>query len=105
MSSGGRRGPTAVTSSPRTLDLTFTAPIEKDGAFPTFVTVPDSAELLATRRAVKIGGTIDGHAFAATLMPSGTGPHWLPLRAALCAAIGKARAGDEVTVTLQQRFS
>ena len=87
------------------LDLTFTAPIEKDGAFPTYLVVPDSAEVLGTRRAVKVTGTADGHAFAATLMPSGTGPHWLPLRAAVCAAIGKAQAGDEVTVALQQRLS
>ncbi|TFV50353.1 DUF1905 domain-containing protein [Blastococcus sp. TF02A-35] len=87
------------------LDLTFTAPIEKDGAFPTYLVVPDSAEVLGTRRAVKVTGTADGHAFAATLMPSGSGPHWLPLRAAICTAIGKGRAGDQVTVHLQQRLS
>ena len=94
-----------MSSPPQPLDLVFTAPIEKDGAFPTFVTVPDSAEVLGTRRAVKVGGTIDGHEFAATLMPSGTGPHWLPLRAAICTAIGKKDAGDQVTVHLQQRLS
>jgi hypothetical protein len=94
-----------VTSFPQPLDLTFSAPIEKDGAFPTFVTVPDSAEILGTRRAVKVGGSIDGHAFAATLMPSGEGPHWLPLRAAICRVIGKGAAGDEVTVRLDQRHS
>ena len=94
-----------MTSSPQPLDLTFSAPIEKDGAFATFVTVPGSAEALGTRRAVKVGGTIDGHAFAATLMPSGSGPHWLPLRAAICTAIGKGSAGDEVTVHLIERFS
>ena len=88
-----------------TLDHTFTAPIEKDGVFATYVTVPDSAELLGTRRAVKVGGTIDGHPFTATLMPSGQGPHWLPIRAALCKLIGKGRAGDEVTFRLEQRFS
>jgi hypothetical protein len=90
---------------PRALDVTFTAPIEKDGAFATYLTVPDSAELLGTRRAVKVTGTTDGHPFAATLMPSGQGPHWLPLRAAICTAIGKSRAGEEVTVHLQQRLS
>ena len=94
-----------MTTSTQQLNLTFTAPIEKDGAFPTFVTVPDSAQLLGTRKAVTIGGTIDGHAFAATLMPSGAGPHWLPLRAAICTVIGKAQAGDQVTVALRQRFS
>ncbi|MEU8040461.1 DUF1905 domain-containing protein [Streptosporangium sp. NPDC049078] len=87
------------------LDHAFTAPIEKDGAFATFVTVPDSAQLLGTRRAVKVGGTIDGHPFTATLMPSGDGPHWLPLRAALCKLIGKDQAGAEVTFHLDRRFS
>jgi uncharacterized protein DUF1905 len=87
------------------LDLTFTAAIEKDGAFPTYLVVPGSAEVLGTRRAVKVTGTADGHPFAATLMPSGTGPHWLPLRAAICSAIGKGRAGERVTVHLQQRLS
>ncbi|MEU8381172.1 DUF1905 domain-containing protein [Streptosporangium sp. NPDC048865] len=90
--------------SARPLDHTFTAPIEKDGAFATFVTVPGSAELLGTRRAVKVGGTIDGHPFTATLMPSGTGPHWLPIRAALCKLIGKDQAGVEVTFHLDRRF-
>jgi hypothetical protein len=92
-------------TTPRTLDVTFTVQIEKDGAFPTYLTVPDSAELLGTRRPVKVTGTTDGHPFAATLMPSGSGPHWLPLRAAICTAIGKSRAGEEVTVHLQQRLS
>ena len=92
-------------SSPQSLDHTFTAPIEKDGAFPTYLVVPDSAALLGTRKAVKVTGTADGHAFAATLMPSGSGPHWLPLRAAICTAIGKKDAGAEVTVHLQQRLT
>lgn len=87
------------------LDHTFTAPIEKDGAFPTFVTVPGSAELLGTRRAVKVAGTIDGHPFTATLMPSGEGPHWLPLKAALRKLIGKDRAGTRVRFHLQERLS
>jgi hypothetical protein len=87
------------------MDHRFTSPIEKDGAFATFLTVPGSAEVLGTRRAVKVAGTLDGHPFAATLMPSGEGPHWLPLKKALCAQIGKSAAGDEVTVHLQQRFS
>ncbi len=92
-------------TTPRELDVTFTVPIEKDGAFPTYLTVPDSAEMLGTRRAVKVTGTTDGQPFAATLMPSGSGPHWLPLRAAICTAIGKSRAGEEVTVHLRQRLS
>jgi hypothetical protein len=89
----------------QSLDHSFTAPIEKDGSFATYVTVPRSAELLGTRRAVKVSGTIDGHPFTATLMPSGNGPHWLPLKAALCKLIGKGQAGDEVTFRLAQRLS
>ena len=90
---------------PSTLDATFTATLERDGAFPTFVTVPDSAALFGTRRAVKVTGTVDGHDFSATCMPSGEGPHWLPLRRAICAAIGKDVAGQEVVVHLRQRLS
>jgi hypothetical protein len=105
MSSAGWAGPLRMSTFPQPLDLVFTAPIEKDGAFPTFVTVPGSAAVLGTRRAVKVGGTIDGHEFAATLMPSGAGPHWLPIRAALCKATGKSLAGEQVTVALRHRFS
>jgi hypothetical protein len=54
---------------------------------------------------VKVTGTIDGTPFAATLMPSGHGPHWLPLKKAVCAQIGTSEAGAEVTVHLQQRLS
>lgn len=91
--------------APQDLDHTFSAPIEKDGTYATYLTVPGSAELLGTRAAVKIEGEIDGHAFAATLMPSGSGPHWLPLRAAICKGIGKAAAGDEVAVRLTRRLT
>jgi hypothetical protein len=91
--------------STQPLDHTFTAPIEKDGSFPTYVTVPGSAELLGTRRPVRIGGTIDGHPFTATLMPSGTGPHWLPIKAAVCKLIGKDEAGTPVTFHFQERLS
>lgn len=90
-------------SHPGPLDASFTAAIRKDGAFPTYLELPGSDALLGTRRAVKVTGTLDGHAFAATLMPSGSGPHWLPLRAALCKAIGKADVGEHVEVHLQQR--
>jgi Domain of unknown function (DUF1905) len=92
-------------TTPQPLDHTFTAPIEKDGAFATFVTVPGSVELLGTRRASKVAGTIDGHPFTATLMPSGNGPHWLPLKAALCKLIGKQEAGEKVAFHLDERLS
>lgn len=86
-----------------TLDATFTAPIRTDGAFATYLQLDGSDALLGTRRAVKVTGTLDGHEFAATLMPSGDGPHWLPLRKALRAAIGKSAAGELVEVHLRGR--
>ncbi len=87
------------------IDFTFTAPIQKDGAFATYLVVDGSAEAFGTRNPVKVSGTADGHEFAATLMPSGTGPHWLPLRTSICTAIGKSQAGEEVTVHLRHRSS
>ena len=94
-----------TTPTPPPLDHAFYARIEKDGAFPTYLTVPDSAEVLGTRRPVKVEGTIDDQPFAATLMPSGQGPHWLPLKADLCRRLGKADAHDEVAVHLTRRLS
>jgi hypothetical protein len=87
------------------LDATFTVPIRKDGAFATYLELDGSAEVLGTRKAVKVTGTLDGHEFAATLMPSGEGPHWLPLRKALCATLGKSRAGELVEVHLRERLT
>jgi Domain of unknown function (DUF1905) len=91
---------------PKPIDYSFTARIEKEGGpFPTFLTAEGSPEYLGTGRAVKVEGTIDGVQFAATLMPSGHGPHWLPLRAAICKSIGKGSAGDVVDVHLVKRLS
>lgn len=95
--------PAASTQAP--LDFTVTVPIEKHGAYSTYMTIPGSRGLLGTGRAVKVEGTLDGHPFAATLMPSGDGPHWLPLRKALTTAINKDAAGQEVTVHLQRRLT
>jgi hypothetical protein len=95
----------AATPKPaQKIDAKFTAPIEIDGAYPTYVTVPNSAELFATRKPVKVGGTIDGHPFTATLMPSGEGPHWLPIKASLRKLVAKD-AGADVSVHLQELFS
>ena len=85
------------------LDAVFSCVIAKDGAFPTYLELADSADVLGTRRAVRVAGTLDGHPFAATLMPSGRGPHWLPLKKALCAQIGKSEAGAPVQVHLAER--
>lgn len=91
--------------SARPLDHRFTAPIRKDGTYATFLDMAGSVELLGTGRAVKVSGTLDGHPFDATLMPSGEGSHWLPIRAALTKAIGKSAAGEIVEVHLTSRRS
>ncbi|RLV50370.1 DUF1905 domain-containing protein [Nocardioides mangrovicus] len=83
--------------------IELTAPIENDGAYATCVTLPDSHEVLGTSRPVKVAGTVDGHALEATSMPSGEGPHWLPLRKSICDAIGKSAAGEQVAVRLDRR--
>lgn len=86
------------------LDKTFTATIAKgegDSAW-TYVDWPDSADVFGTRKPVKVKGTIDGHAFQATFLPTGNGPHFLPLRAAILKAIQKD-VGDTVEVHLTER--
>nr|WP_276611030.1 DUF1905 domain-containing protein [Kineococcus siccus] len=86
------------------MDATYTVAVRRDGPFATYLELPGSHELLGTRRAVRVAGTIDGQPFAATLLPSGTGPHRLPLRAGLRTAAGRDRAGELLTVRLLQRF-
>lgn len=90
-------------TDPTAQTMEFSAPIEKDGVYATYVTVRGSADVFGTRAAVKVEGTIDGHPFEATLMPSGEGPHWLPLRAALCKLTGKAATGEIVDIHLRRR--
>jgi hypothetical protein len=46
-----------------------------------------------------IEGTLDGQLFEATLMPSGTGPHWLPLRAATRKPSARTGQGNLLTCT------
>jgi hypothetical protein len=89
------------------IDFAFTGPITRDEATTgwTVIEVPGSAEAFGTRRPVKVGGTIDGHAFRATLLPTGNGPHMMPINAALRKVIGKDEMGDEVQIHLTQRFS
>ena len=94
---------TTSTADATPIDASFTAAIRKDGAFPTYLELDGSQDVLGTRRAVKVAGTLDGHPFEATLMPSGRGPHWLPLRAALCRVIGKSDAGEQVDVHVLRR--
>jgi hypothetical protein len=88
------------------IDLAFTAPVR--GAMGprdwTVVIMPNSGELLGTRKPVKVAGTMDGHPFAATLLPMGDGTHLVPIKAALRKAVGKGD-GENVDVHLVERFS
>jgi len=79
--------PKGTSTPPQPLDAHFILAIEKDGSYPTYLTVPGSAELLGTGRPVKVTGTLDGHAFAATLMAFGPWP-------ALAAAAGRPVQAD-----------
>jgi hypothetical protein len=45
---------TTGTNNPTPLDASFTAAIQKDGAFPTYLELTGSEDLLGTRRAVKV---------------------------------------------------
>lgn len=63
--------------------------------------VPDSKAYFGTGNPVRVTGTIDEHPVAITLMPSGTGVHLGPVKAATRKAIGKA-AGDRVHVRLER---
>ncbi|MEV4893487.1 DUF1905 domain-containing protein [Nonomuraea sp. NPDC055795] len=87
------------------LDAAFTAPVVADSnsGWPC-VRMPGSAGLLGTGKAVKVAGTVDGHAYEATLLPIGGGSHMMPLRAPFRKIIGKG-LGDEVTVHLTRRLS
>ena len=89
----------------QTLDVTFTATViaDSNSGWPC-VQMADFAEFFGTGKAVKIGGTVDGYPYQATMLPVGGGTHMLPLRAAFRKLLAKS-VGDNVTVHLTDRFS
>lgn len=91
---------------PHDIDTTFTAPIIRDEATGgwTMVLMPGSGNFFGTRKPVKVAGTIDGHPFAATMLPMGDGTHMIPIRVALRKTVGKEHGAD-VTVRLERRYS
>lgn len=84
------------------IDKTFTAKITKQDGW-TYVFWPESVEAFGTRKAVKVAGTMDGHAFQTAFMPWGDGTHRLPLSQKLLKTLGKGE-GEEIVVHLTERL-
>lgn len=82
-------------------DATLHRPALPKNATWSFLVLPaDASAKLPTRAMVSVEGTLEGHAFKATLEPDGEGSHWLKvprsLRDAAKVAIG-ARVALEIT--------
>lgn len=61
---------------------------------------PGSAEVFGTGNPVRVVGTLDEVPVAITLLPSGRGYHFGPVKAATRKALGKA-VGDRVSVRIE----
>lgn len=73
-------------------------PASPKGATWTFLILPTAASArLPARGMCTVEGTINGHAFQATLEPDGKGSHWLKVPRAMREAAG-AEAGDMVAL-------
>ena len=79
---------------------TLLRPASPKGAAWSFLVLPASASAkLPTRSMTTIGGSIDGHAFQATLEPDGEGSHWLKVTRAMREGAG-ADIGDKVALEI-----
>ena len=91
------------TPSVPALDITFSAQIIADNNSGWLcVQMPGSAEAFGTGKAVKVEGTVNGHEYAASMLPVGGGTHMMPIRATLRKTLGKG-LGDVVHVHLSAR--
>lgn len=85
------------------LDITFSAQIIADNNSGWLcVQMPGSVEAFGTGKAVKVESTVNGHEYAASMLPVGGGTHMMPIRAALRKTLGKG-LGDVVDVHLSAR--
>jgi hypothetical protein len=64
---------------------------------------PESVAVLGTGKAVKVCGTVDGYEFKTALLPTGMGPHMLPIKAEIRKAI-KKNMGDEVEIYIREKL-
>ncbi|GAA5229585.1 DUF1905 domain-containing protein [Arthrobacter cryoconiti] len=88
-----------------TIDVTFVATVIADSNSGWLcVQMPDSAEFFGTKKAVKIGGTVDGYDYDATMLPVGGGTHMMPLRAPFRKVLQKG-LGEQVSVHLTRRIT
>lgn len=90
----------------RELDHSFTAPIgvEVRGETWSCVEVPGSAELLGTKKSVRVDAVVDDVPMSDVgLMVTGRGGHMLSLSAPIRKRLGKD-VGDEVAVRLLRRL-
>ncbi|MEO5629910.1 MAG: YdeI/OmpD-associated family protein [Thermomonas sp.] len=75
-------------------------PSNPKGATWSFLVLPASASAkLPTRSMTTVDGSIDGHAFQATLEPDGEGSHWLRVTRAMREAAG-VDIGDNVALVV-----
>lgn len=66
----------------------------------TYIVWSGSADVLGTRRPVKVLAKIGTHEFKATCLPRGDGTHMLPLNKSVMSSIDKS-AGDTVLVEVR----
>jgi len=67
----------------------------------TYLVVPfDTNKEFGTRSQVRVKGTVDGHPFQSTLLPTGGGGHFLVVKSDVRKAIVK-EAGETVKVTIE----
>jgi Domain of unknown function (DUF1905)/Bacteriocin-protection, YdeI or OmpD-Associated len=68
----------------------------------TFLVVPlETSEEFGTKSQVRVKGTVDGHPFRSTLLPTGDGGHFLVVKSDIRRAIAK-EAGEKVQVAMER---